>query len=178
MRWKTLLTVITPVLLLAGCDSVPAEPETPQSTEPDFGATVSMNNYKAPLSPPRTLIACANDGIGEYASAVDPWLHVIIREVIDANGGSHWSFMTHPIGGWDYIGEITGDHYQATGLTRGIENTDAADLAPYTWTFVNSFKLIGPGPGNNYLVTMVTHLTWNANDVLTADVSNVSIECK
>ena len=167
MRSKMFLTFLAPVLLFAGCDSVPTDTEGAQLAEPDFAATVDMANYKVQLSPPRTFIPCANDGIGEYASAVDPWLHYIIREVIDANGGSHWSLMVHPIGGWDYVGETTGDSYQATGLTRMIENTDLADWAPYTWTFVNSFKLIGPGPSNNYLVTMVTHLTWNANDVLT-----------
>lgn len=178
MHSKTFWTMFAVVILLAGCDSVPTDNDGTQLTEPTLSATADMVNYKAQLSPPGTLIPCANDGIGEYASAVDPWLHVIIREVIDARGGSHWSFMTHPIGDWDYVGEITEDHYQATGLTRGIENTDAADWVPYTWTFVNSFKLIGPGPDNNYLVTMVTHLTWNANDVLTADFSNVSVECR
>ncbi len=178
MRSKALLAVIAPALLLAGCDSVPAEPETPQLAEPDFSATVDVTNFKAPLSPPRTLIPCANEGAGEYANAVDPWLHYIIREVIDASGGSHWSLMVHPIGDWDYVGETTGDRYQATGLTRMIENTDPADWSPYTWTFVNSFKLIGPGPANNLLITMVEHFTWNANDVPTAEVSNVSVECR
>lgn len=177
MRWKTLLTVLTPVFLLAGCDSVPAEPETPQLTEPDFSATVIMTNTKLPLGPPRTFIPCANDGIGEYANAVDPWIHLILRQVVDANDGYHFYLHSQPIGNWTFVGEITGDKYRATGLSQWQSN-EAADWAPYIYTHVNSFKLIGPGPGNNLLITQVEHYTWNANDVLTAEVSNASVECR
>ena len=45
-------------------------------------------------------------------------------------------------------------------------------------TFINNFRIIGQGPGNNYLVHQTVHLTVNANGVVTASVSNSSVECK
>lgn len=177
MRSKALLTILAPVVFLAGCDPVPTDSESPQLTEPNFSASVNVENFKVQL-PLEAFIPCADDGNGETAVAIDAWVHVIRRQVVDANGGTHFSGMGHPIGNWNYVGQTTGDIYNATGLTRWIENTDAADWAPYTWTFVNSFKLIGRGHASNLLITQVEHYTWNANDVLTAEVSNVSVECK
>jgi hypothetical protein len=43
---------------------------------------------------------------------------------------------------------------------------------------VNNFRIIGQGPGNNYLVHEVFHVTINANGEVTAYVDNFSIECK
>jgi hypothetical protein len=176
MRWKALLTVLAAVLFLAGCDSVPTDTGNAPLAELQSSASVNVLNFKTQptLS---AFIPCADNGNGETAVAIDPWIHVIIRQVADASGGTHYSGMGHPIGNWNYVGQTTGDVYIATGLTRWVENTET-DWAPYTWTFVNSFKLIGPGSASDLRITQVEHYTWNANDVLTAEVSNVSVECK
>jgi len=176
MRWKALLTVLAPVLLFAGCDTVPTDTESVQLTEPEYSASVNVQNFtvQPTLS---AFIPCADNGNGETAVAIDPWVHLIIRQIVDASGGTHFSGMGHPIGNWNYVGQTTGDIYNATGLTRWVENTET-DWAPYTWTFVNSYKLIGRGAASDLRITQVEHYTWNANDVLTAEVSNVSVECK
>jgi hypothetical protein len=48
----------------------------------------------------------------------------------------------------------------------------------YEYTYVNNFRIIGQGPGNNYLIHNNFHYTINANGELTAWVDNFSAECK
>ena len=43
---------------------------------------------------------------------------------------------------------------------------------------MNNFRIIGQGPGNNFLVHETFHVTINANGVVTATVDNFSVECK
>jgi hypothetical protein len=49
---------------------------------------------------------------------------------------------------------------------------------PYTFTYINNFRMIGQGPGNNFLVHTTNHVTINANGEATATVDNTSTECK
>ena len=44
--------------------------------------------------------------------------------------------------------------------------------------YVNNFRIIGQGTGNNFLVHEIVHLTINANGTATNYVDNFSIECK
>ncbi len=45
-------------------------------------------------------------------------------------------------------------------------------------SFVNNFRMIGPGPGNNYLEHQNTHITINANGDVTVTHDNFSVDCK
>jgi hypothetical protein len=45
-------------------------------------------------------------------------------------------------------------------------------------TFVNNFRIIGQGPGNNFLVHEVFHITFNANGSITAFVDKFSVDCR
>ena len=47
----------------------------------------------------------------------------------------------------------------------------------YTLTYVNTFQLIGPGPGNNLLAHEVAHMTLDGDDVVVQH-DNLSIDCK
>ncbi len=75
------------------------------------------------------------------------------------------------------IGLTTGDKYQGTGVTQDHFNV-GADGLPVTFTFVNNFRIIGQGPGNNYLVHQTFHVTINAHGEVTAEVDNIRVECK
>ena len=55
------------------------------------------------------------------------------------------------------MGQTTGDIYQA--LTGGA----------LEFTFINNFRLIGPGPDNNLQTHQTIHLTINANGVVYRD---------
>jgi hypothetical protein len=45
-------------------------------------------------------------------------------------------------------------------------------------TFINNFRIIGQGPGNNFLVHENSHVTINANGVITSFHDNFTVECK
>ncbi len=118
-------------------------------------------------------IPCALGGKGEdvYLSGD---LHIVSHITIDAGGGDHLEDHYQPQG-ISGVGMTSGARYQATGVTRYGENFRAL---PYNYTFVNNFRIIGEGPGNNYLLHETFHITVNANGELTASADNFGVDCK
>lgn len=119
-------------------------------------------------------IPCANGGAGETVDFTGD-LHLLASFTINGNnvsGKSH--FQPQGIKG---IGQITGDRYNAVGVTqesfKGSLQNDQ-----FTQTFVNNFRLIGPGPGNNLQIHENAHVTINANGEVTVVIDNFSVECK
>ena len=74
-------------------------------------------------------------------------------------------------------GQITGDTYQATGVSQDRFSGSLVN-GQYAATLVNNFRIIGPGKGNNFLVHEVAHITINANGDVTVDFDYQSGECK
>src|SRR5438046_10629163 len=75
-------------------------------------------------------------------------------------------------------GETTGDKYQATGVTKASSFKGSFQNGQFTQTYVNNFRIIGQGSGNNFLVHEVLHVTFNANGTVTVFHDNFSIDCK
>jgi hypothetical protein len=119
-------------------------------------------------------VPCANGGAGETVS-IEGTLHVVVRLTTDKAGGVHTTLHFQPQG-VKGTGLTTGDIYRGGGVTRWTTNTNS-DSLPLTETHINNFRLIGPGPGNNVQVHMNTHVTINANGVITAEVDNSSAIC-
>jgi hypothetical protein len=119
-------------------------------------------------------IPCAADGAGEVVDLAGP-LHTLISFTINGNNVSGYThFQPQGIIG---VGETTGNRYHATGITResfknSFRNGQAND------TFVNNFRIIGQGPGNNFLVHETEHFTINANGSVTVFHDNFSVVCK
>jgi hypothetical protein len=92
----------------------------------------------------------------------------------NANGGfsveSH--FQPQGISG---VGLSSGVKYQGTGVTSSRFNIKGL---PFTDTFINNFRIIGQGPGNNFLLHENFHVTVNANGEMTAFVDNFRVACK
>ena len=117
-------------------------------------------------------VPCANGGAGEILSGTID-VHNLITSTANANHVSD-QFQFQPHG--SMIGAITGDTYRVTGVTRGT-STENLQNGQSTLTYVNSFQLIGPGPGNNLLVHEIAHITRNGDD-LVVQHDNLSIDCK
>jgi len=119
-------------------------------------------------------VPCAAGGAGEVVDLSGP-LHVLISFTINGNNVSgYFHFQPQGISG---TGETTGAKYQATGVTlesfkNSLQNGQA------NFTFVNNFRIIGQGPGNNFLVHETLHLTINADGTLTVSHDNFSIDCR
>jgi hypothetical protein len=101
-------------------------------------------------------------------------LHILSSVTFDSAGGFHMlgHFQPQGISG---LGQTTGAKYQATGETEFQTNAKAV---PFETSFVNNFKIIGQGPGNNLLIHENMHLTVNANGTVTAVIDNTSVECR
>ena len=118
-------------------------------------------------------VPCAVGGAGEVV-LLSGNLHSLYHFTDDGAGGFHVMSENNPQG-VSGTGTISGDKYQATGVTLQHFNTSGL---PFNQTYVNNFRIIGEGPDNNYLVHQTFHVTVNAKGQLTASVNNFSIECR
>lgn len=134
-------------------------------------------NSTTNLSVPTNLavfVPCANGGAGEIV-LLSGDLHVLLHFTANNN---HVTIKSHfQPQGISGTGQSTGDSYQATGVTQET-TTFQNDGNPFEDTFVNNFRIIGQGPGNNFLVHQTFHVTFNNNGVLTAFQNNFSVDCK
>src|SRR5438309_860151 len=89
-------------------------------------------------------------------------------EIVDLSGPLH-TLITFT---------INGNKYQATGVTKDFSFKFSFQNGQANQTFVNNFRIIGQGPGNNFLVHEVAHITFNANGTVTVFHDNFSIDCK
>jgi hypothetical protein len=120
-------------------------------------------------------VPCVAAGAGEIVDLTGP-LHTLITFTINRNnvsGTAH--FQPQGLSG---TGETTGDKYQATGVTKDTSFKVSFQNGQAQQTFVNNFRIIGTGPGNNFLVHEEAHITINANGSVTVVHDNLSIACK
>jgi hypothetical protein len=140
--------------------TVPANAEVVVNDKTDINLTV--------------FVPCAASGLGEIVDLSGP-LHTLISSTVTGNNVSgYFHFQPQGISG---TGEVTGATYHATGVTRqsfksSLQNGQA------NLTFVNNFRIIGQGPGNNFLVHETLHLTFNADGTLTVSLDNLTVDCK
>ena len=119
-------------------------------------------------------VPCANGGAGEFVSG-SLELHTLVTSTVNGNNVSG-KYHYQPQGS-DLVGLTTGDTYQATGVTQGTFKGSLQN-GQFNDTFVNNFRIIGQGPGNNFLAHQNTHVAVNANGDVTVTHDNLSIECK
>lgn len=171
---KHFVSTLALVTLLAACseNALPTAPSAAFDRALDVArASSDMTNLREPTDL-FVWVECANDGAGEVVLLSGP-LHIIVHTTLDARGGAHLKLHFQPQG-ISGTGQTTGDRYQATGVTQEHLNLKKGE----TYTRVNNFRMIGQGPGNNFLVHETFHVTINANGVLTAWVDNFTVECK
>jgi len=117
-------------------------------------------------------VPCANGGAGELV-LIEGTLHVQNHLTINNN---RLSLKVHfqPQGA-EGTGTVTGDKYQATGVTQ--EHDAVGVIGASQFTFVNNFRIIGAGTGNNLQVHQLIEITIDANNIIRTNVINTSIEC-
>jgi hypothetical protein len=119
-------------------------------------------------------VPCAAGGAGEIVD-LSGSLHTLISFTINGNNVSgYFHFQPQGISG---IGETTGAKYQGTGVTEETFKNSLQN-GQSNLTFVNNFRIIGQGPGNNYLVHETLHVSVNADGTVTVFHDNFSIDCK
>jgi hypothetical protein len=130
-----------------------------------------IDNERVPIDL-LVFIPCAVGGAGEYVELTGT-LHILFVTTIDSQGGFHSKYHFQPQG-ISGLGFTTGVKYQGTGVTQGTFNGKVG----FEETDVNNFKIIGQGPGNNFLIHDNFHITVNANGTVTALLDNFSVKCQ
>ena len=140
--------------------------QTPSSYAQSSPFTV---NARFPLQI-EVFIPCANGGAGETV-ILSGILHDVFHVTEFADGTFFLKIHDQPqnIKG---VGETTGAVYEATGVTQ----TRISSIGPTT-TFINNFRIIGPGPGNNLLIQQLMHVTVNGKGEITAEFARARAEC-
>jgi hypothetical protein len=161
---------------LAACDAAPTDSSPAgaqdQGSAPSFAVISRTISQRIPVDI-LVFIPCANGGAGELVH-LSGSLHDLFHLTMHPNG--RFTLKTHDQPqGISGQGEITGDLYHATGVTQ---ETITNGVVGVTDTFINNFKIIGPGPGNNFLVHETFHVTVNANGTLTVSLDHVTVDCK
>ena len=128
-------------------------------------------NIKVPINI-TVSVPCANGGVGEDV-ALSGDFHVLFTTTFDDSGGFHTLFHFQPQG-VSGTGLTTGDKYQGTGVTEGQFNGKVGSET----TLVNNFRIIGQGPGNNFLVHENFHVTVHPDGTVTGFIDNFSVSCK
>jgi len=119
-------------------------------------------------------IPCAAGGAGEVVDLTGP-LHILMSFTINGNHVSgYYHFQPQSITG---TGETTGLKYQGTGITQQ-SFTGSLQNGQANFTSVNNFRIIGQGPGNNFLVHETMHITINADGTTTVSFDNLTVDCK
>jgi hypothetical protein len=119
-------------------------------------------------------VPCAAGGAGEVVDLAGP-LHTLVSFTINGhNVSGYMHFQPQEIVG---VGETTGVKYQATGITQESFKGPFQN-GQILFTFVNNFRIIGQGPGNNYLVHENEHFIINADGTVTVFHDNFSIVCQ
>jgi hypothetical protein len=122
-------------------------------------------------------VPCANNGTGEVVD-LSGFLHQLTTLTI-SNAERHITsktkFQPQGVSG---TGRTTGYRYRGTGITQSTMNFDGVDTFPFVFTFVNNFRIIGQGPGNNFTLHENIHQTISSSGALTAFVDNFSVDCK
>ena len=131
-------------------------------------ASATTENIQIPVVI-EVFVPCANRGSGEVVSLAGT-LHEVFHITFDAGGGIHLKIHDQAQG-ISGFGQTTGIKYQATGVTQ-------QQLSTNPFTFINNFRIIGQGPGNNFLIHQVFHVTVNANGEVTAFVDRASADCR
>ena len=172
-RAMSSLTSTLPLLLLACSEAGLQEgPLGPGGLAP-AAASVFTDNIVIPTDL-LVFVSCADGGAGEEV-LLSGNLHIVTHLAVN---GNRFVFKDHfQPQGISGVGLTTGDKYQATGVTQDRFSGSFVN-GQFSETFVNNFRIIGEGPGNNFLVHETFHVTITANGLVTVEVDRFTTSCK
>ena len=168
-RYLTLILTAAFGICSVGCQEEATAPVTLGG--PSLAAETSTQNIVQVLSSTK-FVPCANGGVGEDVFLSGNF-HSVFHVTLDGGGGAHVKESHNPQG-ISGTGLITGAKYQGVGASSDEFNAKVG----FEHTSVTNKRIIGQGPGNNFLVHGISHTTVLANGVVTSFEDNFSIECK
>jgi hypothetical protein len=117
-------------------------------------------------------VPCANGGAGELLTGtIDA--HNLASETVNGNHAA-WQFLFERHG--ELVGQITGDTYRLSGVEHGAY-TQSLDSDHSTLTYVNRYRLVGPGSGNDLIVRESAHITLDAGENVVVQRNDFTVDC-
>ena len=165
---------ILAVAVLAACSDAPTSSTVATTAGPKLAATAFTHNAQVPFTVP-AFVPCANGGVGEFV-LLEGDLNILVHLTISDAGTVSMETHAQPMG-ISGTGLVTGDKYQGTGVSLAHVSIGPGGL-PFEDTLIENFRVIGQGPDNNLLVHQTLHITVNENGDVTAEVTNISVECR
>jgi hypothetical protein len=107
-------------------------------------------------------VPCANGGAGELLTGT------IDAHILETSTSTDFQARG------SLVGSVTGDTYRLEATEHVTDVTNANDRG--SLTYVNRYRLIGPGPGNNLVVRETAHITRSGDDYV-VDRDEWSIDC-
>ena len=159
-------------LALAACQDAPTAASV--AGRPNLAAVAITTNNQVPFAQV-AFVPCANGGAGELV-LVSGTLHIQQHTTFNGNN-ANIKVHFQPQGATG-VGLTTGDTYRSNGVTQEQDKIALASGSATEFTFINNFRLVGPGPNNNLEVHQTVHVTVNANGDITSTVNDTSIECR
>ena len=117
-------------------------------------------------------VPCANGGAGELLTGTID-VHNLASETVNGNVDA-WQFTFERHG--ELVGRITGDTYRFTAVEHGAY-TQSLDSDHSTLTYVNGYRLVGPGPGNDLIVRETAHVTLDADENAVVQRDGFTVDC-
>jgi hypothetical protein len=119
-----------------------------------------------------TFFTCVNGGQQGELVEVTGVARSVTHVTIDDRGGFH--FTRHGTLTASGTGVDSGTQYQLNGIGMSQNN----GMVGTENTFVDYFRIIGPGPLNNLLIHHNFHLTVTPDGEVTASVNHFTFECR
>ena len=119
-------------------------------------------------------ISCANNGLGEVV-VLNGYLHIEAHST--SNGHTLSSFVLFSPQHITGYGQTTGKKYNAVGETS---ETIKANVKNYNTVInsVNNFKIVGQGPGNNFMLHENIHFTLSASGINSVNLDHWYMTCQ
>jgi hypothetical protein len=176
MRQKLLAAIAPAAVVFAGCTDAPTATRPSLAPEkPSLSATALTTSTRFPISL-IFFVPCIGSG-GPQLVELSGELHDLFHVTVSSSGRLTLKVHDQPQG-VSGVGLTTGAKYHATGVTQEMTHQNQVTGFPFNDTFVNNFRLIGQGPGNNFMVHENLHVTINADGTLTSFHDNFSVECR
>jgi len=165
------LTIIAAIGLLFALPSIAfARAEVIEQVHDEIPLFITLPDGTTTTS---IFVSCAADGDGELVDFAGMTLQFKLFVLSDGRGAIHYRLLINPAGVTG-VGQTTGDTYQGTGMYREASGVRTGeDVA-----FVSNFRIIGPGPNNNYLEFILVRTTVTPAGEVTASIDRSNITCR
>lgn len=141
----------------------------------EAGMNAVWGSWPDPSEPRYWMYVPSHPCVGESV-LFNGHINEIGKVMDDGSGGFHARYHLN-LQDFSGIGMTSNETYRLIDTANQSINSSGSGL-PYEETYVEQFKIVGPGPGNDYILRITFHITFNANGVITADVDKAEWGCK